>query len=127
RRWWDAFRVGRTLLIVSTLRLFDCYRDVPLTIRMFGSMVSARNWGELANGSLLELGLSVADYAVVIAGAVLILIVSLLQRRKSVRERIAGLSYPLRFVIWYGLFLIVLVFGAYGIGFDASQFIYNQF
>ena len=64
---------------------------------------------------------------VVIAGTVLILIVSLLQRRKSVRERIAGLAYPLRFVIWYGLFLIVLVFGAYGIGFDASQFIYNQF
>ena len=127
RRWWDAFRVGRTLLIVSTLRLFDCYRNVPLTIRMFGSMVRARNWGALVNGSLLELGLSVQDYIVVIAGTTLILIVSLLQRRKSVRERIAGLAYPLRFVNWYGMFLIVLVFGAYGIGYDASQFIYNQF
>ena len=118
---------GVPFLIVSTLRLFDCYRNVPLTIRMFGSMVSARNWGALANGSLLELGLSVQDYIVVTAGTVLILTVSLLQRRKSVRERIAELAYPLRFAIWYGLFLIVLVFGAYGIGFDASQFIYNQF
>jgi len=29
--------------------------------------------------------------------------------------------------IWYGLFLVVLLFGAYGVGYDASQFIYNQF
>ena len=25
------------------------------------------------------------------------------------------------------VFLIIMVFGAYGIGFDANQFIYNQF
>jgi hypothetical protein len=25
------------------------------------------------------------------------------------------------------VFMIIMVFGAYGIGFDASQFIYNQF
>ena len=53
--------------------------------------------------------------------------VSLLQRRGSVRERIACRPYPVRFAVWYGLFLAVLLMGAYGIGYDASQFIYNQF
>ena len=40
---------------------------------------------------------------------------------------IAEKPYPVRFVIWYGLFLAVLLLGAYGAGYDASQFIYNQF
>ncbi|MBR1470134.1 MAG: MBOAT family protein [Lachnospiraceae bacterium] len=126
-RLWDAFCVGRTLLIVSVLRLFDCYRNVPLTFRMFGSMVTADNWSGLFDGRLLELGLSGTDYMVAGLGTLLVLGVSLLQRRKSVRERIAALPYPLRFLLWYGLFLLVLLFGAYGIGYDASQFIYNQF
>jgi len=34
---------------------------------------------------------------------------------------------PVRVAVWYGLFLLVLLFGAYGVGYDASQFIYNQF
>ena len=53
--------------------------------------------------------------------------VSLLQRSGSVRDRIAAKPYPVRFLVWYGLFLAVLLAGAYGIGYDASQFIYNQF
>ena len=53
--------------------------------------------------------------------------VSLLQNRGSVREQIFRLPYPARFAIYYGLFLIIILMGAYGIGYDASQFIYNQF
>ena len=59
--------------------------------------------------------------------ALLLLGVSLIQRGGSVRERIAARPYPVRFVCWFGLFLLVLLWGAYGIGYDASQFIYNQF
>ena len=45
----------------------------------------------------------------------------------SIRQTIAAKALPVRVAIWYGLFLVVLLFGAYGIGYDASQFIYNQF
>ena len=57
----------------------------------------------------------------------LLLGVSLVQRSGSVRAMFGALPYPARFVVWYGLFLVVLLMGAYGIGYDASQFIYNQF
>ena len=60
-------------------------------------------------------------------GTFVLVSVSLIQRKGSVRERIAAKPYPLRFALWYGLFLAVLLAGAYGIGYDASQFIYNQF
>lgn len=43
------------------------------------------------------------------------------------RARIAKKPLLFRFACWYLLFLAVLVFGAYGVGYDSSQFIYNQF
>ena len=112
---------------MSCLRTFDCYRDVPLTFRMFGTLFTEHNWHILWDGSLLGIGLGVVDYGVLLVGLVLLLAVSLAQRSGSVRDRIAAKPYPVRFLIWYGLFLAVLLAGAYGIGYDASQFIYNQF
>ncbi len=124
---WKLFRILRTILLMSSLRMFDCYRDVPLTFRMFFSMFTAGNWKVLVDGSLLNLGLDPKDFLVLLGGLFLLITVSLLQRKRSVREQIRTLAYPARFALWFGLFLVVLVFGAYGVGFDASQFIYNQF
>lgn len=127
RTWYRAFQVIRTVLLMSCLRMFDCYRNVPLTFCMFGTMFTEWNWNIIWDGSLMQIGLSPTDYWVLAAGLALLLIVSLIQRRGSVRKKIAALPYPARAVLWYGLFLVVLLAGAYGIGYDASQFIYNQF
>lgn len=127
-RWgFRAFQVLRTVLLMSSLRMFDCYRDVPLTFRMFGTMFTRWNWGELFRGGLMRLGLAEKDYLILLAGLVILLAVSLLQRTGGVRERIAAKPVWIRTFVWYGLFLAVLLFGAYGVGYDASQFIYNQF
>ena len=32
-----------------------------------------------------------------------------------------------RWAIFTALLLVIVVFGAYGLGYDAAQFIYNQF
>ena len=69
----------------------------------------------------------IINYVILIAGVILMLAVSLMQRSGSVREKIALRPYPIRFLVWYGLFIAVLLMGVYGIGCNASQFIYNQF
>lgn len=124
---YRLFAVARTFAIVCILNLFDCYSTISKTAGVFFSAFSATNWHILWNGSLLKLGLGYIDYAIIGFGTVLMLTVSLLQRKGSVREMISRRPYPVRFMIYYGLFLIVLLMGAYGIGYDASQFIYNQF
>lgn len=124
---YKMFSVIRTVLLLSSLRMFDCYRDVPLTFHMFGTMFTQWNWGQLFNGSLMELGLTMVDYIVLLAGAMLIFTVSMVQRSGSVRGKIAARPYPVRFIVWFGLFVLVILFGIYGIGYNESQFIYNQF
>ena len=126
-RIYQGFQVIRTLLLMSALRMFDCYRDVPLTFRMFGNMVTRFDGRIFLDGSLMTLGLSAADYGVLTVGVILLLTVSLKGRRGSVREQLLAQPAALRYGMVYGLFLMVLVLGAYGVGYDSSQFIYNQF
>ena len=126
-RLYRVFQVGRTFLLVCCLNLFDCYPSLGQTFRALGSIVTVHNWNVLFTGALLELGLTGLDYAILAGGTALMLGVSLVQRRGGIRERLAQRPYPVRFAVWYGLFLIVLLMGAYGVGYDASQFIYNQF
>lgn len=125
--FYRLFRVGRTFLLVCILNLFDCYEAVTVTLHMLVSVFGAGNWAVLTDGSLLALGLTMADYGVLITGILMMLAVSLVQRSGSVRDRIAAMAYPLRTAVWFGLFLLVILWGAYGIGYDASQFIYNRF
>ena len=76
---------------------------------------------------LLQLGLTAADYAVVAVAIVLVLCVSLKQRRGSIRERLYERTAAVQYLVVFALLFAILIFGAYGIGYDANQFIYNQF
>lgn len=127
-KWeYRAFCVIRTVLLMSSLRMFDCYRSVAQTIRMYCSMFMVPNLSILWDGSLLTIGLTVQDYVILIVGVIVLFAISMLQRKKPVRERMLRLPYPVRVGIWLLLFVVVLLAGAYGQGYDESQFIYNQF
>ncbi|MCR4694542.1 MAG: MBOAT family protein [Pseudobutyrivibrio sp.] len=124
---WKAFQIIRTVLIMSSLRMFDCYRDVPLTFKMFASIFADFRLSQLNLQAFIDMGITAQDYLVVFVGLIILFAVSMIQRSGSVREKIYGLAALPQFVIYYSLFMITIIFGAYGIGFEASQFIYNQF
>ena len=125
---YEAFQILRTFLLMSCIRMFDCYRDVPLTFKMVGTMFTKFNIGELFNGSLLSIGLSVADYVVLIVGFIVVFTVSLFKVRVgNVRTVLLQKPPIVYFGIMAVMIMLIIVFGAYGIGYDSSQFIYNQF
>ncbi|MEA4891900.1 MAG: MBOAT family O-acyltransferase [Peptococcaceae bacterium] len=124
---WRLFQVARTFWLMSALRTLDCYRDVPLTFRMLGTIFTDFSLTPLLDGSLGTLGLTSADFAVTTAGCLVMLFVGLSQRSGPVREKLAARPAYQRYGAVFLLAFAVLVFGAYGVGYDASQFIYNQF
>lgn len=128
KAWYEVFQIIRTILLMSCIRMFDCYRDVPLTFRMVGTMFTSFHISDLFHGSLLELGLSGADYVVLLIGFFIVLGCSLLKVRKG---NVRAWLYEKPAILFYGvmavLCFVILVFGAYGVGYDSTQFIYNQF
>lgn len=124
--FYSFFMMSRTFWLMGTIRVLDCYRDVPLSARMVGSIFTTANWGALFGGGLAPLGLSAADYGVLLAGCGLMLLVSLLGERRDIRERLYGRGVASA-ALTSLLFISVIIFGAYGMGYDASRFIYTQF
>ncbi len=121
------FQITRMFWIMCSIRIFDIYWDVGTAFRMYGSIFTRFDPRVFVNGSLLQLGLGVPDYIVLALSVVLLTVVSLLQRSGSVRDRIAKRSFALRYAVYSSMIIGILVLGAYGIGFDSAQFIYNQF
>jgi len=125
--WYRLFQVVRTFWLMSFLRTLDCYRNVPTTFRMYGTIFTKWNWNELFNGGLIGLGLSLSDYIILILAVLLILYVSLASRSVSFRVKLAAKPLTVRYLAYFALIISILIFGAYGVGYDASQFIYSQF
>lgn len=125
---WTVFRIVRTFLFVSLLCMFDYYANAAVVGKAFISLFTRFDLSVFWNGSLLQLGLSMTDYLILAVSLLIVFVVSFFQERGiAIRESIHSRALPVRILVWYGLFLAVILFGAYGIGYDASQFIYNQF
>lgn len=127
KKWYGCFEMLRMFLLMNLIRVVDLFPNVGEYFRRMGSLFTALDFSAVWNGTLLKLGLTVTDYAILGAGIALMFCVSFLQEKKgSVRELLW--SKPLlRYVLICALLLIVLLMGSYGIGYDASNFIYNQF
>ena len=58
----------------------------------------------------------------------MIFTVGLLQEKGiEIRKSIAQWTLPARWAVYLALVLSVIIFGAYGIGYEAVDFIYGQF
>ena len=127
RKGYQAFQIVRTFFLMGSLRMFDCYGDVPLSFSMFFSMFRDFDLRALTVDEFLDLGLNIPQYVIVFAGTVLMFSASVIGRKESVREQLSRKPYVVRYAAVAALFLAVVLFGSYGVGYDAAQFIYNQF
>ncbi len=96
-------------------------------LRMIHGMFTVYNPWIFFDDSLLRLGLSWKEWGVLLVSAAVLWKADRMQEQSDVRERI--LRQPL--VVRWGLSLAavagIMVFGSYGFGFDAADFIYGGF
>lgn len=123
----DGIRVLRTFLLVCIGDLFFRADSVGDALAMLKGAVTTWNPEILWNGALLNLGLDWIEMGIMIVSLLLLLLISTLQQKGSVRDRIAGLKLPIRWIIWYALLFYVILLGYYGPGFSAAEFIYQGF
>ncbi len=125
---YGVFEMVRMFFLMNLIRACDLFPNVGEYFRRLGSLFVNPNLSALRDGTLMELGLTGLDYAIVFFGCLLLLAVSILEETKgSVREILWQKPPALRWSLMFLLLVTVLLMGSYGIGYDASNFIYNQF
>ena len=82
----------------------------------------------LWDGTLLKMGLDQADWLVILAGIAVVFAADLLKEKNfDIKASLAKKSLPVRWAAFYGLIFAVLIFGAYGPGYQPVDLIYAGF
>ena len=125
---WDGIRMAKTWVIIFTGELFFRAERLSVGLSMFGSIFKGFTLQTLWDGSLLALGLSIPDFLCAFAFTIL---VAVMEHKKE-----AGLDYyeklqeyrtPVRWGIYYAFIFAIIIFGAYGTGYQKVELIYAQF
>jgi Predicted membrane protein involved in D-alanine export len=125
---YHVFQNLKTLPIIFTGELFFRANGLKKGLLMFQSIFTEFNWDVITNGTLLRLGLSTKDYAAVLFGFIIVVIVGVLHEQGiSIRDKIAGWNIFARWGLLYAAILLVIIFGAYGDGYIPAKLIYAGF
>lgn len=120
----------RTAVFLCVMIAWIIFRADSLTIGfgMVKSMFVVHNPWIFFNDSLFLLGLSWKEWCILIGSIAIMMHVENRQERGE-RIRDAILTRPLyqRWIIYIAVILCTMIFGTYGIGFNAQDFIYGGF
>ncbi len=120
-------QVAVTYLLVSVAWIFFRADSCAMALDILRSMRGIHLW-QLGDGSLLKLGLDTANWILLAAGLLVLLMRDVcVHKGISVREVICRQGLWLRYLLFIGGVLLVLVCGIWGPGYDAATFIYSQF
>lgn len=119
-------RLGKriiTFFLVDIAWIFFASNDLKHSFNILRQMLSV-----LQTTSLYEIGLDRGNWFMLCLGITILIIVDLIHERKqSVFYLISQQTIWFRWTLYLGLIWCVIMFGIYGVGYDASQFIYFQF
>lgn len=116
-------RLG-TFLLITLLWSFFVWPDTMTAVRMVASVFTTFNYGTFF-AAVGKLGLTVGDWIVLAVATAMLWLYD--WKRCAIWDRVHGFAPAVRTAVICALGLLVLVFGMYGIGFNATEFIYSRF
>lgn len=121
-------RILKTWLIIFVGELFFRADTLTAGFVMFRNMFRDFHLRSLCDGTLLAFGLDQADYLAIICGCAVVFIVGIIKERNLLGEEgIGTLCLPVRWALYYSLILALVIFGAYGAGYQQVDMIYAGF
>lgn len=123
------FQMFRTFIVVLVGYVFDVApsfkQGVMTIVRFFTDQSISRGKAEI-----LKLGLTWKDYVLLSLCVLVVLVVSIIQERHSdtdIRHMLDKKPFILRFLVLFFGIMAVIIFGIYGSGYAAADFVYMQF
>ena len=125
--WFRLFQHVRTFVIFMGGRVLTSPGALYKTKIVLKGIVFNLQPYKLFDNTLNTYGLSEKEMHLMYVCFIVIWGVSMLQERGSVREGLAKKNIVLRWAVIYAALFTVLVFGLYGVGYNAAAFVYAQF
>lgn len=117
-----------TFLLVDFTWIFFCASDVRTAFGFIGRMFSTFSFIPFFDGSMFQMRLSETEFYIsILAIAVLLAVDVMHYNGMELRKKLQFQGLWFRWTLYLVGIFTVLIFGIYGPGFEASQFIYFQF
>ena len=126
-RGWKIFKIIRTFILVNIGWIFDCCAlGMRTAVKMMTEMFTKLNVQLLTWDIFKQFELKPKDYIVIAVGCVVILIVGIFKEKGiKIRETIASKPLAVRWLLYYGIIILALLFGYTDSG--SSGFMYAAF
>lgn len=128
---WHLFQSIRTYLIYAVGAIFfraDGLGDAITFIKGLAVGIIYPNPWVLFNGNIMSLGVTSIDLNIIVLSVLLLIIVAILREKHSyARTWMDKQILVFRWFIWLAILLLIVVYGKYGPGYSAAEFIYQGF
>lgn len=124
-----SFRLGQRIItfILVTFAWIFFRASTKQAVYIIKSIFSDFNLTVLFTDELFALGLSWKQMMVALIAIVVMIVISMMQRRFSVREKLSKQNLWFRWGIYIISIFVIAILGVYGPGYSGQQFIYMQF
>lgn len=125
---YRCFQIIRTAVLVCIGELFFRANGLWAGLRMSKRIVTNFTLNTLNDRTLFTFGMDKLDFLIVLLVVIMIFIIGLIQEKGGhIREMVSRRNIVLRFLIYYALIMLIVIFGAYGSGYVPLDPIYASF
>lgn len=130
---WRLFQSGRTYLIYAVGAAFFSLgiEGGIMVLKQILLVISVKDYANpwiFFDGSILNMEITYGDINIILLVIWMLIVVAYLREKYGyARIWIQRQSFVFRWFMWIGLFVFVLIYGKYGPGYDAAEFIYQGF
>lgn len=128
RRWWKRLV---TFVLVDFAWLFFRASSFLTGVGMIRQTVTNPGLAALKHPLAMitvdNLGMGRKDFAVLLAALAVLAVVDTLRQQVDLKAVLDRRNIVVRYAVYYGIILAILIFGVYGPEFNAASFIYFQF
>ena len=118
---------GVTFFLVMLGWIIFRANSIKASLTMIRSIFTVHNWWVLFDDSLLSLGLDWRNFVILLLSIHIMFKVEAAQQRTVIRDRIMRQPLIFRWILYLAAIAVIIIFGTYGFGYNASDFIYKGF
>lgn len=124
----QIFQMISTFVLVDFAWLFFRIKDINTGIGILRNMILGMQYSIFKN-SWLKLGLDQQDWNILLLGLIIIVIVDVLHTiyKDKFMNLFLNDNLLVRYTVWIGLFIVTVLCGIYGPGYESTTFIYRGF